>query len=135
MKRKVKIEVENADGVKIKIEVPEYDPDKIYAYLRALEMADGYKDFHEIHLSNDEGSQLVIDKVFNLIKQEFGLGLFSLNDIYKAYTIKYGEDISKSTLATYLSRFVSEGRLERIGRRGRYSYRIKDIGSIEAYFK
>ncbi len=134
MKRKVKIEVEGPDGVKIKIEVPEYDPEKVYMYLKALKMVspEVENDASSMFSGSDES---LIDRVSKLIRTEFGLSMFSLNDLYRAYQLKYGEDIPKSTLSTYLSRFVADGWLERIGRRGRYHYRIAKLAGLDTFYK
>ncbi|HIE36680.1 TPA: hypothetical protein EYP83_00805 [Candidatus Geothermarchaeota archaeon] len=67
----------------------------------------------------------IIERVEDLIKSEFGLAIFTLSDIYKLYKLKFGDEISKSTLSTYLNRLVEYGMLHREGRRGRYKYRMK----------
>lgn len=126
MKRKVKIEVEADDGTKIRIEVPSNDPEKIYMYLKALNMITSGKDLQEDG-SEKAGSReatLIVDRVREIILSEFGMSTFTLHDLYKIYEMKYGESIPKSTLSTYLSRFVDDGLIERIGRRGSYRYRV-----------
>lgn len=126
MKRKVKIEVEADDGTKIRIEVPSNDPEKIYMYLKALNMIAGGKDLAEDGPEKDgsKDTTLIVDRVREIIISEFGMSTFTLHDLYKIYEMKYGESIPKSTLSTYLSRFVNDGLIERIGRRGSYRYRV-----------
>ncbi len=126
MKRKVKIEVEADDGTKIRIEVPSNDPEKIYMYLKALNMIAGGKDLAGDGPEKDgsKDTTLIVDRVREIIISEFGMSTFTLHDLYKIYEMKYGESIPKSTLSTYLSRFVNDGLIERIGRRGSYRYRV-----------
>jgi len=101
-------------------------PDKIYMYLKALNMIANSKEHEEAisERTTSRDSQLIVDRVRETILSEFGMSTFSLHELYKIYEMKYGETISKSTLSTYLSRFVEEGLIERIGRRGSYRYRV-----------
>ena len=120
MAKKVKIEFETEDGVKIKIEFPSNDPDKIYTYLKSLRTISSSR----IDLNDSLEEKKTIEKVEELIEQEFGTTLFTLSDLYTVYKLKYGEKIPKSTLSTYLNRLYEHGFLDRIGKRGRYKFRM-----------
>ena len=125
MAKKLKIEWTGIDGSKIKIELPNDDPDRVYYLLKNIRrMFEGDVDGYVVG-KYDNGISTIQDKVEDLIRNEFGMSPFSLSDIYKAYSLKYGQNISKSTLSTYLSRFVQNGLLERVGRRGRYIYKLR----------
>ncbi len=119
----MKIEIVKEDGTKIKIEVPSNDPELIYTYLKTLQSIPSKSNFREDDLEVDEPLK-VIEKVEDIVKNEFGSTVFTLSDIYRLYTLKYGENISKSTLSTYLNRLVEYGVLTREGRRGRYKYKL-----------
>jgi hypothetical protein len=120
--RKTKIETILNDGSKISITFNDNDPKKIKRFIEFLEMfnSDGYE--------NNNGSSFVAvksiyDKIRNIVEFEFGRASFSLTDLYRAYYLKYNEEIKKSTLATYLTRMMEEGVLDRFGKRGKYLYR------------
>lgn len=123
MPEKVKIEIVNDDGTKIKIEIPSNDPDLIYTYLKMFQSVQHIK-MNDSQLE-DHNLSNIMGKVEDLIKSEFGLAIFTLSDIYKLYKLKFEDEISKSTLSTYLNRLVEYGMLHREGRRGRYKYRMK----------
>jgi len=120
----VKIEIVKDDGTKIRIEVPANDPELIYTYLKTLQSISSKSQPNEEFLEANESSK-VIDRVEDLVKNEFGLTIFTLSDIYRLYKLKYNDNVSKSTLSTYLNRLVEYGVLIREGRRGRYKYRLK----------
>ena len=120
----MKIEIVKDDGTKIRIEVPANDPELIYTYLKTLQSISSKSQPNEEFLEANESSK-VIDRVEDLVKNEFGLTIFTLSDIYRLYKLKYNDNVSKSTLSTYLNRLVEYGVLIREGRRGRYKYRLK----------
>lgn len=124
MPEKVKIEIVKEDGTKIKIEVPSNDPELIYTYLKTLQSIPSKSNIDESSIVERESAK-VIERVEDLVRNEFGLTFFTLSDIYRLYTLKYNDHVSKSTLSTYLNRLVDYGVLIREGRRGRYKYRLK----------
>ncbi len=122
--RKTKIETVLSDGSKISIVINGSDFSKIKKFLAFLEMIDKEDEYIDIDSSS---STSLYDKIYELIKVEFGRASFDLGDVYRAYILKYNEDIKKSTLATYLSRLVEDGVLERFGSRGKYRYRYVEV--------
>ena len=125
MSKKVKIEITKEDGTKIKIEFPYNDPVKIFNYLKALEDIRFESRSSNYIFNEEDQANKIIDRVEDLIKNEFGGSFFTLSDIFRLYRLKYGEDIPKSTLSTYLNRLVEYGILKRDGRRGRYRYSLR----------
>ncbi len=124
--RKIKIETVLNDGSKISIIINGNDIGKAKKFLNLLEALDMEEELVSYEKEYNEDSTLY-NRIYNLIRLEFGRSSFDLNDLYKAFILKYNEDIKKSTLATYLSRLVETGILERIGRRGKYRYRYIEI--------
>jgi len=122
MPKKVKIEIENEDGAKIKIELPYNDPEKIFMYLKTLKSLD--VNTYDNSVEKISEPTKIIEKVEDIVKQEFGNSFFTLSDLYAVYKLKYDEDIPKSTLSTYLNRLYENGVLIREGKRGRYKYRL-----------
>jgi hypothetical protein len=121
--RKTKIETILNDGSKISITLNDNDPKKIMRFLEFLEMFNNNN-----YENNNNGSSFVTvksiyDKIRNIVELEFGRASFTLTDLYRAYFLKYNEEIKKSTLATYLTRMMEEGVLDRFGKRGKYLYR------------
>jgi len=118
--RKTRIETTLEDGSKISIVIPGSDPEKIKKFLKLLELIEN--DNKYIYEREFTSSSLY-DKIYDLIRNEFGRASFSFNDLYRAFFLKYNMHIKKSTLSTYLSRLVESGILERLGKRGSYKYR------------
>jgi len=123
MPKKIKLEVIMEDGTKIKLEIPNGSKDKIEDFLKLLEL---YKSENE-YISNNFNDDTLYFKIYNLIRNEFGTGVFSLGDLYTTYLLKYGEKIRKSTLSTYLSRLVENGMLVRFGKRGKYKFKLMQV--------
>lgn len=123
---RVKLEVTLDDGSRITFIVNNSNYEKIQSFLHFLKSMDVREE------SGDEriGDNTIYDRMYELIRDEFGRGMFSLDDVYKAYFLKYGEYIKKSTLSTYLTRLVNNGYLERTGSRGKYMYRYKGPISV-----
>lgn len=124
--KKTKIETILDDGSKISIVVNGNDLNKIKKFFHLLEMLNNSNSSNNIE-KNIEIS--LYDKIYNLIKYEFGRASFNLTDLYRVYYLKYNEELKKSTLSTYLSRMVETGVLEKSGKRGKYIYRY--IESIQ----
>jgi hypothetical protein len=123
MPKRIKLEVLMEDGTKIKLEIPDGSKDKVENFLKLLEL---YKPRNE-DLFSDFNDDTLYFKIYNLIKNEFGIGVFTLGDLYTTYLLKFGEKIKKSTLSTYLSRLVENGMLVRYGKRGKYKFKLMQV--------
>lgn len=122
---KTKIETVLDDGSKILIVINGSAPQKIMKFLKLLEELenDSY-----IDTTSNFSINTIYMKIYNLIRYEFGRAGFTLNDVYRAYLIKYNDDsVKKNTISTYLSRMVEEKILEREGKRGNYIYRYIEV--------
>jgi len=125
--RKTKIETVLGDGSKISIVINGNDFSKIKKFIALLEMLENNDEMIELNPQTSPTS--IYDRIYDLVRFEFGRASFDLNDLHRAYLLKYNDEIKKSTLATYLSRMVENGILERFGSRGRYRYRYIEIVS------
>ena len=126
--RKTKIEAILDDGTMISIVGS--DIDRIIKYLeliKSIKYFDNdfkYSDESKFVTSTSSADQSIFDRLYTLIRDEFGSSIFTLNDVYRLYQMKYEDSIKKSTLATYLARLVSMNKLRRFGSRGRYYYQL-----------
>jgi len=125
MPRKVKLEIEMEDGTKIRIEIPNGDRSKVEDFLKLLELYSSKEEYNLL-----DNSDTLYKKLYDVIVKEFGFSFFTLGDLYRTYLIKYGEEIKKSTLSTYLSRMVRGGILRKFGERGKYRFRLIEVPKI-----
>lgn len=119
MAPRVRIEDTLPSGEKITItlEGPEVSKTRVLQMLDLLNIMSG-------GVSEAEPSTLK-DRVWEVIRERFGGGeWFTLRDLHRAL-LKYEPGIKISTVATYVTRFVAEGRLIKRGRRPATRYRVK----------
>jgi hypothetical protein len=72
----------------------------------------------------------VLEKIYNLIEQQFPLGLFSSSDLLEAYEDKYNHPIKLSTVSTYLYRLTEKGLLKKEKSMTGWTYRMIRVGTI-----
>jgi len=120
------MEIELEDGSKIKFEIPGSSKNRLNDFINLINMiylTDSQETIEREYVEDET----IYGRIYHLILKEFGLSTFSLGDLYRAYLIKYGETIKKSTLSTYLMRLLEQGYLKRIGTRGKYRYKLIQI--------
>ena len=138
-KKKIKIEFEDAGGSKYNLSL---DGDisknkilKVYELMESLnasesEMYDKNNVGHKTGLGEKNvhtGTPLtsVGSKVWHIIEHKFPNSTFTSTDIQEMYEEEYRESMRLDAIATYLSRYVNKGKLERNKRGGKeWVYKI-----------
>ncbi|NQV39728.1 MAG: hypothetical protein HQ505_04205 [Nitrosopumilus sp.] len=108
-KKRIRIDMEDSDGARYDIKVEgNVTRDKI---LKIFEMMD---------LMNIEEEQVPINmdsvgsKIWNIVDKFFPMGKFTSTNILEKYEDEYNEPVKLSIISTYLSRFATKGRVNRI---------------------
>ena len=63
-------------------------------------------------------------KIWNIIDKFFPLGKFTSTNILEKYEDEYNEPVKLSIISTYLSRFSTKGKIERIRTGREWTYQI-----------
>lgn len=109
MRKKIKIELEDSDGVKYSLSVEgKISREKVLKFMDALELMD-------IPVETFERKQdgTFYSRVREIIETDFAGVQFSSSDVARELEEKYGMPVKLSTISTYLSRLAEDEYLKR----------------------
>ena len=121
-KKRIRIDLEDSDGAKYNFNIEgNITRDKVI------------KIFELMNLMNiedqDEAPQLdsVGAKIWHIVDKYFPMGNFTSNEILEKYEDEYNEPIKLSIISTYLARFNTKGRINRLRQGKAWVYQIAKI--------
>ena len=135
-KKKIKIEIEDAEGGKYNLSLEgNISKTKIMNAIELMELLNvkGQQDEgdHDITNNNIEAQKYQKDltslssKIWNIIENKFPFASFTSSDILEIYRNEYhDEPISLPAIATYLSRYLEKGKLDRNKKAKEWVYKI-----------
>ena len=122
VKKRIRIDVEDSDGARYNIKLEgNVTRDKII------------KIFEMMNLMNIEEEQKIINmdsinsKIWNIINKFFPTEKFTSTNILEKYEDEYNKPIKLSVISTYLSRFSTKGRVNRISTGREWTYQTIKI--------
>ena len=122
VKKRIRIDVEDSDGARYNIKLEgNVTRDKII------------KIFEMMNLMNIEEEQKIINmdsinsKIWNIINKFFPTEKFTSTNILEKYEDEYNKPIKLSVISTYLSRFSTKGRVNRIRTGREWTYQTIKI--------
>jgi len=121
-KKRIRIDMEDSDGARYDIKIEgNVTRDKV---LKIFEMMD---------LMNIEDEQEVINmdsvgsKIWHVVDKFFPMGKFTSTNILEKYEDEFNEPVKLSVISTYLSRFSSKGRVDRVRTGREWTYQTIKI--------
>jgi len=121
-KKRIRIDMEDSDGAKYDIKIEgNVTRDKV---LKIFEMMD---------LMNIEEEQEVINmdsvgsKIWHVVDKFFPMGKFTSTNILEKYEDEFNEPVKLSVISTYLSRYSSKGRIDRVRTGREWTYQTIKI--------
>jgi len=121
-RKRIRIDLEDTDGAKYNFNIEgNITRDKV---LKIFEMMD------LMNIEEQEAApQLdsVGAKVWHIIDKYFPMGGFTSNEILEKYEDEYNEPIKLSIISTYLARFNTKGRINRLRNGREWVYQIAKI--------
>jgi hypothetical protein len=121
-KKRIRIDMEDSDGARYDIKIEgNVTRDKV---LKIFEMMD---------LMNIEDEQEVINmdsvgsKISHIVDKFFPMGKFTSTNILEKYEDEFNEPVKLSVISTYLSRFSSKGRIDRVRTGREWTYQTIKI--------
>jgi len=121
-KKRIRIDMEDSDGARYDIKIEgNVTRDKV---LKIFEMMD---------LMNIEDEQEVINmdsvgsKIWHVVDKFFPMGKFTSTNILEKYEDEFNEPVKLSVISTYLSRFSSKGRIDRVRTGREWTYQTIKI--------
>jgi len=121
-KKRIRIDMEDSDGARYDIKIEgNVTRDKV---LKIFEMMD---------LMNIEEEQEAINmdsvgsKIWHIVDKFFPMGKFTSTNILEKYEDEFNEPVKLSVISTYLSRFSSKGRIDRVRTGREWTYQTIKI--------
>ena len=108
-KKRIRIDMEDSDGARYDIKLEgNVTREKV---LKIFEMMDLMNIEEEQEITNIDS---VGAKIWHIVDKFFPMGKFTSTNILEKFEDEYNEPIKLSIISTYLSRFSSKGKIERI---------------------
>jgi hypothetical protein len=127
--KKIKIEFFDNDGIKHTIALEgSISREKISKILDYVELMGGTYSSEKPSLPQEDNK---FEKVKRLLLYNFSDKIFVSKDVQKAYFEFYGENLSLSTVSTYLSRLADRNFLIKTGSSGEWRYALSKNNMIK----
>jgi hypothetical protein len=108
-KKRIRIDMEDADGARYDIKLEgNVTREKV---LKIFEMMDLMNIEEEQTTTNMDSTG---SKIWHIVDKFFPMGKFTSTNILEKYEDEYNEPVKLSIISTYLSRFSTKGKIERI---------------------
>ena len=122
-KKRIRIDMEDSDGAKYDIKIEgNVTRDKV---LKIFEMMDLMNIEEEQETTNMDS---VGSKIWHVVDKFFPMGKFTSTTILEKYEDEFNEPVKLSVISTYLSRFSSKGRIDRVRTGREWTYQAIKIG-------
>ena len=121
-KKRIRIDMEDSDGARYDIKIEgNVTRDKI---LKIFEMMDLMNIEEEQEATNMDS---VGSKIWHIVDKFFPVGKFTSTNILEKYEDEFNEPVKLSVISTYLSRFSSKGRIDRVRTGREWTYQTIKI--------
>ena len=108
-KKRIRIDMEDADGARYDIKLEgNVTRDKV---LKIFEMMDLMNIEEEQETTNIDS---IGAKIWHIVDKFFPMGKFTSTNILEKYEDEYNEPVKLSIISTYLSRFSTKGKIDRV---------------------
>ena len=122
-KKRIRIDMEDSDGARYDIKIEgNVTRDKV---LKIFEMMDLMNIEEEQETTNMDS---VGSKIWHIVDKFFPMGKFTSTTILEKYEDEFNEPVKLSVISTYLSRFSSKGRIDRVRTGREWTYQAIKIG-------
>ncbi len=121
-KKRIRIDMEDSDGARFDIKIEgNVTREKV---LKIFEMMDlmNIEEEHETTNMDSVGS-----KIWHIVDKFFPMGKFTSTTILEKYEDEFNEPVKLSIISTYLSRFSSKGRIDRVRTGREWTYQTIKI--------
>ena len=121
-KKRIRIDMEDSDGARYDIKIEgNVTRDKV---LKIFEMMDLMNIEEEQETTNMDS---VGSKIWHIVDKFFPMGKFTSTTILEKYEDEFNEPVKLSVISTYLSRFSSKGRIDRVRTGREWTYQTIKI--------
>ena len=122
-KKRIRIDMEDSDGARYDIKLEgNVTRDKV---LKIFEMMDLMNIEEEQETTNIDS---IGAKIWHVVDKFFPMGKFTSSDILEKYEDEYNEPVKLSIISTYLSRFSTKGKIDRVRTGREWTYQTIKLG-------
>lgn len=122
-KKRIRIDMEDSDGARFDIKIEgNVTREKV---LKIFEMMDLMNIEEEQETTNMDS---VGSKIWHIVDKFFPMGKFTSTSVLEKYEDEFNEPVKLSVISTYLSRFSSKGRIDRVRTGREWTYQAIKIG-------
>lgn len=129
-KKRIRIDMEDADGARYDIKLEgNVTREKV---LKIFEMMDLMNIEEEQETTNMDS---IGSKIWHIVDKFFPFGKFTSTNILEKYEDEYNEPVKLSIISTYLSRFSTKGKIDRIRTGREWTYQTIKLGQKQQSIK
>ena len=129
-KKRIRIDMEDADGARYDIKLEgNVTREKV---LKIFEMMDLMNIEEEQETANMDS---IGSKIWYIIDKFFPMGKFTSTNILEKYEDEYNEPVKLSIISTYLSRFSTKGKIDRIRTGREWTYQTIKLSQKQQSIK
>lgn len=129
-KKRIRIDMEDADGARYDIKLEgNVTREKV---LKIFEMMDLMNIEEEQETTNMDSTG---SKIWHIVDKFFPIGKFTSTNILEKYEDEYNEPVKLSIISTYLSRFSTKGKIDRIRTGREWTYQTIKLGQKQQSIK
>jgi hypothetical protein len=129
-KKRIRIDMEDADGARYDIKLEgNVTREKV---LKIFEMMDLMNIEEEQETTNMDS---IGSKIWHIVDKFFPIGKFTSTNILEKYEDEYNEPVKLSIISTYLSRFSTKGKIDRIRTGREWTYQTIKLSQKQQSIK
>lgn len=129
-KKRIRIDMEDADGARYDIKLEgNVTREKV---LKIFEMMDLMNIEEEQETTNMDS---IGSKIWHIVDKFFPIGKFTSTNILEKYEDEYNKPVKLSIISTYLSRFSTKGKIDRIRTGREWTYQNIKLGQKQQSIK
>jgi len=121
-KKRIRIDMEDSDGARYDIKIEgNVTRDKVLKIFEMMDLMNIEEEQEPINMDST-GS-----KIWHIVDKFFPMGKFTSTNILEKYEDEFNEPVKLSVISTYLSRFSSKGRIDRVRTGREWTYQTIKI--------
>ncbi len=121
-KKRIRIDMEDSDGARYDIKIEgNVTRDKVLKIFEMMDLMNIEEEQEPINMDS-KGS-----KIWHIVDKFFPMGKFTSTNILEKYEDEFNEPVKLSVISTYLSRFSSKGRIDRVRTGREWTYQTIKI--------
>jgi hypothetical protein len=121
-KKRIRIDMEDADGARYDIKLEgNVTRNKVLKIFEMMDLMNIEEEEQSVKMDS------VGSKIWHVVDKFFPMGKFTSTNILEKYEDEFNEPVKLSVISTYLSRFTSKGRVERIRTGREWTYQSMKI--------